>query len=270
MRSRVALRRRQASASLPAPRRVLSTAATTTTAAPATAAARPRLSSRQIALRVAGFVSLSSVLGLAGLSYALVNDTEFLWKTRDSAPRLVNALAPWIGLPVVQESGELDVAALGPRDITEVVGDQVDMGVKLSSGGVIVLTLSAKESMAELEKRALSGRAPGERVVDVFSLDAARAQELRSKTPEEIEAEFGVKIPQVPHVVNEHTLMVALELCAHVARDVEVQRRLFAQRNMPVDRLDRALSQLAAREGELEALLKKEQANRPTRGLFRR
>jgi len=226
------------------------------------------LTGRQIAFRSVAFLSFSAVMGLAGLAYAISSDPEILWKTRDSFPGLVNFIAPFVGLPVVKETGELDVEQLGPRDISELVGDKVDMGIKLSNGSIIVVTSSSTESMAQLCQRALENQPPGLQVNDVFALDSVRAAELRAKSPEDIKDEFAMRIPQVPSVKNEHTLTVALELCYHMQNEIAVQKRLLQERRLPVDHFDRAESELVARMAELEDMLRTEKKNH-RRGWFR-
>ena len=116
--------------------------------------------------------------------------------------------------------------------------------------------------MASVKQRALQGVQAGVSVVDVLVLDKETATRLRAMSASELEDEFSMKLPQIPAVVNEHTLMVALELCFHLERDLAVQRKLLEDRRMPTDRINRTSAKLAARIGELETMLKAEKAKK--------
>jgi hypothetical protein len=225
-------------------------------------ATTPKPSKQSILPRVLAFSTFTLILGGSAGAYTLATDEATLFWARDRFPWLVNAVAPFIGIPQEVSHGELifkdDDEDTGPTDIKEVVGDSVHIAVKLASGRVQIVQCNAGESARELQARVLHSAGAGDRVVDINSLDPAKAQELGALSPEQLyEKLSSVRIPDIPEVITLYSLGVALELCRQAEVDLEVRLRL-TQSESDVVALKRGLGQLDERKKVLKQMIKDE------------
>jgi hypothetical protein len=144
-------------------------------------------------------------------------------------------------------------------DIRQRVGEgDVSLGMKLSSGRVVLVRARPTDAMDVARAKALVGRSAADSVVDAIVLDELAAKQLENKSEREVDAAFlTIVIPEVPSVLTEHTLQVALELCRQTEIDLEVRFRL-APNAWEMNRLRMAKEQVEERKKVLKALLKDE------------
>jgi hypothetical protein len=211
--------------------------------------------------RIIGFSAFTITLGAAAGAYTLMIDEPTLFWARDKFPRLINTIAPILGLPQEAPRGELvfedDDEEQGPTDIKQVVGDVVHVAVKLASGRVMLLECNAHETPASVAQLALQGKEK-DRVLDVSVLDPAKAKELSALSPDELENKMNnLKIPEIPSVVTLYSLGVALELCRQTEIDFEVRLRL-AQNEADKLSLKRGLDEITERKKTLKQMIKEE------------
>lgn len=221
--------------------------------------------------RIVGFTLVSGVLSSSAVAFTLLTDESALFWARDNVPTLMSTVAPWLGLAQF-DAGELQE----PQeplftDIKEVVGEQVFVGLKLSSGQVKIVQSQADQSVTSIVRDALaqqSGRQ--DMVVDVVVLDDDKAKQYANMTSEQVGRDMNaVRIPVVPEVINEHTLQVALELCRQNEVDLEVRARL-APNEFDRTNLRRAMQDIQARKKEIKLLLREDRAKSGPRSIFRR
>mmetsp|Transcript_2714 Transcript_2714/g.3887 ORF Transcript_2714/g.3887 Transcript_2714/m.3887 type:complete len:296 (+) Transcript_2714:68-955(+) len=101
--------------------------------------------------KIVGFVAFLLVGGVGTFGYMISTDEDFLFKMRDEYPSVVNLIAPWFGLPVDEESGELKVEEYFPRSITDLVGDTVPVACILRSGRVVTVNVPADSTLAVID-----------------------------------------------------------------------------------------------------------------------
>jgi len=237
--------------------RLLSTTTTTTTAQPS------------MLPRVIGFSVFSLSLGLAAGAYTLVTEESVLFKARDRFPKLINAIAPILGLPQEVVKVRAEEAQEEPTDIKQVVGDLVHVAVKLASGNVIVLECASNETPEGLQRLTLVTR-PGDMIVDISVLDKEKAEEMKKKDPAQLGREMNlIHIPEIPSVITMHSLQVALELCRQTEMDLDVRKKLARNEN-DVANLTRALAEIAQRKRVLKDMIKEENKKQGIRSIFRR
>ena len=89
--------------------------------------------------RIGMFTIFVTVGSISTFSYTLTSDEEMLFYVYDRFPYIVNTLGPWIGLPIVAETGQLNKQVYFPRKISDLVGDTITAVCRLQSGRVIVI-----------------------------------------------------------------------------------------------------------------------------------
>ena len=192
-----------------------------------------------------------------------------LFKARDRFPKLINAIAPILGLPQEVVKVRAEEEQEEPTDIKQVVGDLVHVAVKLASGNVIVLECASNETPEGLQRLTLVTR-PGDMIVDISVLDKEKAEEMQKKDPAQLGREMNlIHIPEIPSVITMHSLQVALELCRQTEMDLDVRKKLARNEN-DVANLTRALAEIAQRKRVLKDMIKEENKKQGIRSIFRR
>ena len=224
--------------------------------------------------RVIAFTLVSGFLSTTAIAYTLLTDESALFWARDNFPNAINFIAPVLGLPqeVFFEPGNVqDDEEPMFTDIKDIVGEDVFVGLKLQSGEVRIITCKADQSVSSIIRTSLKERDRfQDMVVDVVILDEEKASRFSNMTSEQVGRELNsIKIPQVPEVINEHTLMVALELCRQNEVELEIRARL-ATNDFDRKNLRKAISDIEKRKKELKVLIKEEAAKSGPKSIFRR
>ena len=88
--------------------------------------------------RILFFTAVGGTATATALSYWLSLNRENAYWTQDKFPWLVRTLGPYLGLPVDPKTGELNREVLGPRDVRDMVGEIVELEIRLGDGTVVV------------------------------------------------------------------------------------------------------------------------------------
>ena len=206
-----------------------------------------------------GIFSAFMVVGGGGtFAYMLASDTEFLFKVRDVSPGLVNAIAPWIGLPVEEETGELDVEEFMPRDIQDIVGDKLKVACTLRSGKVCLVDAAADASMEELQglvAAEMDIAAPEIVQVDFVNEDDVAAVETADDAA--LQKSFGINVPEIPADATKKQLRDLLDQCRLLGADLQVQLELSKKYNNDTSQILRAMEETEERKKEIKRRLRR-------------
>ncbi len=191
---------------------------------------------------------------MASLSYVLTTDEAQLLWVQSRWPWVVSLLAPWLGLPVVEDTGRLDEEAYFPRDISDLVGASVRAACVLRSGRVLVVSVpssgseDAVLSAVSASLSALGSSLAQEPVVKVMFVDESEEQSLL--TADGRDSMLAVGLPPIPDNASRAELSRLLEL--YRARELEfrTQEVLGRKHGRDVTHFSRAL--LAAESGKKE------------------
>mmetsp|Transcript_14575 Transcript_14575/g.16945 ORF Transcript_14575/g.16945 Transcript_14575/m.16945 type:complete len:300 (+) Transcript_14575:165-1064(+) len=212
--------------------------------------------------KVGLFSAFLAVGGGGTFAWMLATDEDFLFKMRDLSPGLVNFFAPLVGLPVEEESGELDVEAFAPRSIGEIVGEKVKVAVVLRSGRVVLVDADAETSVSGLEQAVCEKLGDPNTITQdpVVSFDFVNAEEeahMAQQSEQELEKHFGIQIPEIPPNPTRQQLMVALTQCRFLEADLTVNKELAKKYQTDETQIERALVQIEQRKREIKAVIKK-------------
>ena len=208
--------------------------------------------------KVGLFSAFLAVGGGATFAYMLVTDADFLFKVRDVSPGLVNAVAPWIGLPVEEETGELDVEEYMPRDIQDIVGTDLKVACTLRSGRVCLVDASANAGMEELQ--ALVAAQLGETAVEIVQVDFVNEDEvaaIEAIDEEALQKSFGINVPEIPAGASKKELRDLLDQCRLLQADLHVQVELSKKYNNDTSQILRAIDETEERKKEIKRLLRR-------------
>ncbi|GBG31160.1 Hypothetical Protein FCC1311_073812 [Hondaea fermentalgiana] len=215
--------------------------------------------------RVAGFAAFVAAGSSATFTYMLATDENFLFAARDRAPKLVNFFAPWAGLPVEEESGELDVEAFFPREISEIVGEKVQVACVLRSGRVVVVETIPDAPLAEIDQlllKKLNVTSLVEDPVVSFSfLDADEAATYASKSDEELANAFRAKIPPLPAqgTASKAELQQLLNVYRRYELEYRTSEELARRTGDDTTQARRALVEIEALKKEVKVRIKSAQ-----------
>lgn len=198
------------------------------------------------------------VLGGGGsvLAFMISKDEDLLFELNDKAPFFVNNIvAPIMGLPITPETGELDIAAYGPRDVSEVVGSSVSVVARYTSGHVEFSTISSLDFASQLFAR------PGDSLSELIVLEGEEASSASSMDNGALERRYGtVRIPDIPEEATKKQLKQLFDICDAQQVDLRVQLQLGGKYGVDSAALNRGLASLEARKQEIQALIKKKSA----------
>jgi hypothetical protein len=198
------------------------------------------------------FVSGGSV---ASLSYVLATDeTQLLW-VQSRWPWVVSLLAPWLGLPVVEETGRLDEEAYFPRDISDLVGESVRAACVLRSGRVIVVSVPSSGSQESLLSAASAHCSLSEDpLVKVVFVDASEEQALVSAGGRD--SMLAVELAAIPVTASRAELSRLLDVYRVRELEFRTQEALGRKHGYDVSHFSRALLAVESGKKELKRRLK--------------
>jgi hypothetical protein len=229
------------------------TAASATTKAPVEEVPEPTSLGKRIAL----FAGLVTAGGLGTFSYLITSNEEYLFQARDAAPQFVNFLAPYIGLPIDEETRELDVEALGPRDVSELVGEQLVVVAKLQSGRVVRVTVGALDNNAAVEQKCVEAAGTDDAVADVMFVDQEDVEKISAMSEDELVDTYGdLKIPEIQAAYGKRELRMLLEACRQMEFDLKVRYTLAQKYGYDLSALTRAMDKLEERKVEVKLAIK--------------
>jgi hypothetical protein len=84
------------------------------------------------------FTTVGSAALSTAVSYWVNLDRENAYRFQDELPSIVKHAGGYLGLPVDPATGELDREVLGPRDVRDLVGEDVELLLRLKDGSRIV------------------------------------------------------------------------------------------------------------------------------------
>ena len=200
-----------------------------------------------------------SVGSLASLSYVLATDETQLLGVQSRWPWVVSFLAPWIGLPVVEETGRLDEEAYFPRDISDLVGESVRAACVLRSGRVIVVSVPSSGSeeavlgAASASLSSLGGSLSEDPVVKVVFVDASEEQALVSAGGRD--SMLAVELAAIPGTASRAELSRLLDVYRVRELEFRTQEALGRKHGYDVSHFSRALLAVEAGKKELKRRL---------------
>lgn len=192
-----------------------------------------------LGLRIAGFTGVVGIGGLATFAYMLTSNEDFLFQVHDYSPALVDRVAPWLGLPVVGETGVFDVDAFPPRDISQLVGDRVFVAAILRSGHVCIVEADANASPEEVDRVVREQlnvpNLVADPIVEVQFLDDEEGQELKKQDQNTIQKTFGLQLPPIPAVGEKTKQQLKLLLNIYRTREFDLKTTLELQKQSGQD-----------------------------------
>jgi len=213
--------------------------------------------------RIFFFSTFMAVGSTASLSYVLATDEDVLFQVQEKAPAVVSFLAPWIGLPVVEETGELDEDAFFPRDISELVGDSVEVACMLRSGKVVLVEVPPSANQNELEAALMRklevSSLDADPLVNTTTVDDDEAKQLASKSSEELQNVFSIDLTPVPATGTASKDDLKRLLAYYRAREFEfkTQVQLGVNHGHDTSQYQRALEQVEQLKVQVKAEIKK-------------
>ncbi len=200
--------------------------------------------------------------GVGTLSYTLTTDEEMLFYVYDNYPWVVTTLGPYIGLPMVEETGNLDEEEYFPRDVTELVGETVTAAAKLRSGRVVVIQAPSETSSSDIERLVLEKLGAkslfGDSIVNVEFIDQDQESSLASKSDDQLREAFAIQLEPLPTPGS--VPRAALEALLHVYRVNEIefktQVQLGSNHNFDTSQYQTALQELERRKQAVKEMMK--------------
>lgn len=207
--------------------------------------------------KIALFAGIVATGGLGTFSFLITSNEEYLFQARDAAPQVVNFLAPYIGLPVDEVTQELDVEALGPRDVSELVGEELVVVAKLKSGRVVRVTVGALDSSETVQVKCVDAAGSGDAVADIVFVDQEDVEKVSAMSDEELADSYGdLKIPEIMVGYGKRELRMLLEACRQMEFDLRVRYTLAEKYGYDLSALSRAMENLEQRKVDVKLAIK--------------
>jgi len=213
--------------------------------------------------RVGAFSVFVAAGSMGTFAYMLATDEKFMFAAKERAPKLVNLFAPYVGLPVDEETGEIDEQAYFPREIGDLVGDSVKVACVLRSGKVVIVETGTEADLNEIDMRLLEklnvDTLEGDPVVSFRFLDDQEAKVMEGKTPEELQKQFEDPIPDVPEGGNATKQQLQRILQELRKKDLDLRTTIELGRKYgdDVTKAQRTLADVEERKKKVKELIRK-------------
>lgn len=179
------------------------------------------------------FSSILLTASSGAFIYNLHFNKEFLISTHEKTPWLINAIGPYIGIPIqyTLETPELDF----PEELKDIVGEKVKLCCLLKSGKVVTVDALVEDSLKEIkEKNGIE-----EEVINYEVINKEDEEKIK-----EIENAFKIKIPNLREDMTKEELKNILPELQLLANDLYVQIEVSKKYNNDITSAEKALKEV--------------------------